>query len=153
MFSGRLKPRLQRKLRGIELRQDLAAEAFDQRILLPFRPLAQCVHRGARLGALAHAFERLVVLVFQQRVEAGGLCLVVQQVGPKIASSRGLGRNGASARNTKWHFGHCPHQRSTGFGPSSLKLRLQLENTSKYGVSFANARVIASSEYGRSSEQ
>src|SRR6185312_3942528 len=77
MLGGGFQPRLQRQLRGIESRQDLAAEAFDQRVLLPLRPLAQRVHGRARLGALAHALERLVVLVFQERVEAGGLRLVV----------------------------------------------------------------------------
>jgi hypothetical protein len=45
-----------------------------------------------------------------------------------MAISRGLGMNGASARNTKWHFGQAPHQRCAGRSPSRWKLRLQLEN-------------------------
>src|SRR6185437_4628433 len=92
MLGGGFQPRLQRQLRGIELRQDLAAEAFDQRVFLPLRPLAQRAHRRARLGALAHAFERLVVLVFEQRIEAGGLRLVVQQVAAEDPQQPRLGQ-------------------------------------------------------------
>ena len=66
-------------------------------------------HRRARLAAFADAFERLVVLVFQQRVEAGGLRRHRRAgCGRRSPTRRGLGMNGASARNTKWHFGQTP---------------------------------------------
>src|SRR6185437_15559640 len=64
MLGGGFQPRLQRQLRGIELRQDLAAEAFD----------------------------RLVVLVFEQRIETGGLRLVVQQVAAEDPQQARLGQ-------------------------------------------------------------
>ena len=56
-----------------ELRRDLAREPRHDRILAPFRAGGQRRHCRARLLALAHAFERLVVLVLEQRVVAGHL--------------------------------------------------------------------------------
>ena len=70
MFAGRLKPRFQRQLRRVELRQDLAAETRDERVLLPLRSLAQRVHRRACLSALTYAFEGFVIVIFQQSVKA-----------------------------------------------------------------------------------
>ena len=64
---------------------DLAREAFDQRVLAPFRTRGQRRHRRARFAAFADALERLVVLVFQQRVVTGGLRRIVEQVAAEDA--------------------------------------------------------------------
>ena len=74
-----------RKSAGIELRPDLAREALDQRVLAPFRARGQRRHRRARFAAFADAFERLVVLEFEQRVVAGGLRRIVEQVAAEDA--------------------------------------------------------------------
>src|SRR5207342_304252 len=67
----------------IELRADLAREAFDQRVFAPLRTLGQRRHRRARFAAFADAFERFVVLELEQRVVAGGLRRIVEQVAAK----------------------------------------------------------------------
>ena len=66
-------------------------EARHQRILAPVRRCGQRRHRRARLLALADAFERLVVLEFQQRVEARRLRRLVEQVAPEDAHQARLG--------------------------------------------------------------
>src|SRR5207342_3897057 len=70
---------------------DFARETLDQRIFAPFGPHAQRGHRSARFTALAYAFERLVVLVFEQRVVAGGLRRIVEQVAAEDADQAWLG--------------------------------------------------------------
>src|SRR6185437_1650016 len=80
MLPGSAQPRFKLLQISIELWRVLLAETRDQRILAPFRARGQRGERGARLLCLAHAFERLVVAVFDQCVEARGLRFVVQQV-------------------------------------------------------------------------
>src|SRR3546814_8968173 len=69
----------------IQLRQDLARKTFDDRVLLPLRAPRQRGHRRARLAALTDAFERLVILVFEQRVVARHLFRIVAPVAAEEA--------------------------------------------------------------------
>ena len=92
MFAAGHQPGFQPERRGVELRGDLLAEARDQRILAPLRSRRQSRQRRTRLGALAHAFDRRVVAVLDQRVEAGGLGLVVQQVSAEDLQQTRLGQ-------------------------------------------------------------
>src|SRR5690606_36328855 len=80
MFFVERQQRFDGQFRRIELRQDLAFEAAHQRVLAPSRSLHQRGHGGARIAAFADALERLVVLELQQRVVAGGMRRVVEQV-------------------------------------------------------------------------
>src|SRR5690606_34709764 len=61
VLARRLQQWRDRQSRRVELRQDLALEAAHQRVLAPLRAVHQREHRRARLAALAHAFEGLVV--------------------------------------------------------------------------------------------
>src|SRR3954469_569471 len=70
---------------------------------------------------------------------------------PKMATSRGRSTNGASARNTKRHFGQSPHQRAVP--PCSRNARLHEVTTGSYRSIGANIRAMCSSEKGRSSEK
>src|SRR6185437_3605556 len=80
VLARRFKPRLQLQLRRIELRCDVTSESRHQRVLAPFGARRQSRERRARLASFAYAFERLVVAVFDQRIEAGCLRIVVQQI-------------------------------------------------------------------------
>jgi hypothetical protein len=92
VFASRLQPGCQRQGRSIELRQNVFAEARDQGILAPLRPRSQGCERGAGFGRLAHALERFVVVVLDQRVEAVSLRLVVQQVATEDREQARLGQ-------------------------------------------------------------
>ena len=63
-----------------KLRADFAGEARDDLVLAPLGTLAQRRHRGARFLALAHALERFVILVFQQRIVTACLRDIVEQI-------------------------------------------------------------------------
>jgi hypothetical protein len=104
--GGRLQLRRQREIAALELRQDFFGKAHNERILPPFRPLRQREHRGARLAPFADALERLVFAVFEQRIESRRQRCIIEEVAAEDREQARLGLNGASARNTKWHFGH-----------------------------------------------
>ena len=154
MFAGRFDPGFQLQLHRVQSRRDLVAEPCNQGVLAPFGSGGQCRERRARLAGFADAFERLVVAVFDQRVEAGGLAFVVEQVAAEDLQQARLGHERRQRQEHEVAFRTLPAPAVGGLGPVILKLRLQLENTSKYVAPvFANARVTASSEYGRSNEK
>src|SRR5690606_35712684 len=68
MRTGHFEQRREGEVRVREMRRNLVDEMRDDRILAPFGPRRERGHRGARLDALADAFERLVVAELEQRV-------------------------------------------------------------------------------------
>ncbi|MNL80601.1 hypothetical protein D3C87_2075000 [compost metagenome] len=64
---------------------------------------------------------------------------------PNMDKSRSLAMKGAKIRNTKWHFGHSPHQRGPSL-PLSRKLRLQLEKTASNLACLVKREAMRASE-------
>src|SRR5688572_9619184 len=85
VFVVELEQRRQFEFARVELRPDLARETLDQRVLAPLRSRGERGHRGARFATFTDAFERLVVLEFQQRVVTALLRRVVEQVAAEDA--------------------------------------------------------------------
>ena len=90
MLATDFQQRRHDQFRRIELRADLAVETRDDHILAPLRPVTQRGHRRARFLAFADAFERLVVLILQQGIEAAGLVRVIQQIATENADEARL---------------------------------------------------------------
>ncbi len=86
-FAFRLQQRIQIEFGAIELRQDFLGEARDQRILAPLGTPAQRCERGTRFDAFADAFERLVLLVFEQASKPAASDGSSSRLRPKIAAS------------------------------------------------------------------
>ena len=64
----------------VQHRQDAFAEARDQCVLAPLRAFAERRECGARFAAFADALEGLVRADFEQGIEVGGQCDVIEQV-------------------------------------------------------------------------
>ena len=93
------------EFRCIQLRPDFLIEARDQGVFPPLRADAQGRHRGSRFLTFTDAFEWLVILVFQQRVEPADLRCVVQQVTTKNVYQARLGHEWRQGEKHKMAFG------------------------------------------------
>ena len=122
-------------------------------MLAPARIVGEQPDRREALLLLADALERLVAAGRREQREALELALVVEQVRPNTSRRCAGSLNGASARNTNRHLGQSRHQDAARSAGSIRKIALQLVKAGWYASSRANARAIASSEAGRSTEK
>jgi len=80
------------------------------------------MHRGARLGALAHALERLVILVFQQRIETGREIFIVQQVAAEDRQQTRLGQERRQREEHEMALRALPAPAVGRLGPQDLEV-------------------------------